>query len=59
MQAKTPMVIQLHDGEELRGIIDWYDKSCIKLNRANGPNLLVYKPAIKYMFKEGENNGRK
>lgn len=54
MQARTPMVIQLHDGEELHGIIEWYDKHCIKLTRQGEPNLLVYKPAIKYMYKEGE-----
>lgn len=54
MQAKTPMVIQLHDGEVLHGVIEWYDRSCIKLTRTGQPNLLVYKPAIKYMYKEGE-----
>lgn len=56
MQSKTPMVIVLRDGEEIHGIIEWYDRNCIKLNRENGePNLMIYKPAIKYMFKEGEN----
>lgn len=55
MQTRTPMVIVLRDGEEVHGIIEWYDKSCIKINRNGGPNLLIYKPSIKYMFKEGEN----
>ncbi len=56
MQSRTPMVIVLQDGEELHGIIEWYDRNCIKVNRENGePNVMVYKPAIKYMFKEGEN----
>ncbi len=58
MQTKTPMVVVLRDGEEVRGIIEWYDKHCIKLNRTGAANLMIYKPAIKYMFKEGE-NGRK
>ena len=58
MQSKTPMVIVLRDGEEVRGYIEWYDKHCIKLNRAGAANLMIYKPAIKYMFKEGE-NGKK
>jgi len=58
MQSKTPMVIVLRDGEEVRGYIEWYDKHCIKLNRTGAANLMIYKPAIKYMFKEGE-NGRK
>ena len=58
MQAKTPMVVVLRDGEEVHGYIEWYDKHCIKLNRSSAPNLMIYKPAIKYMFKEGE-NGKK
>ena len=58
MQSKTPMVIVLRDGEEVHGIIEWYDKTCIKLNRIGAPNLMIYKPAIKYMFKEGENGRR-
>ena len=56
MQSRTPMVIVLRDGEEVHGIIEWYDRNCIKVNRDGGePNLMIYKPAIKYMFKEGEN----
>ena len=56
MQSRTPMVIVLRDGEEVHGIIEWYDRNCIKVNREDGePNLMIYKPAIKYMFKEGEN----
>ncbi len=51
MQSKTPMVVVLRDGEELNGVIEWYDKGCIKLNRDEGPNLLVYKSFIKYMYK--------
>jgi len=58
MQSRTPMVIVLRDGEEVHGIIEWYDRNCIKINRdGGGPNLMIYKPAIKYMFKEGENQG--
>jgi host factor-I protein len=56
MQSRTPMVIMLRDGEEVHGIIEWYDKTCIKVIRDDGrPNLMIYKPAIKYMFKEEEN----
>ena len=58
MQSRTPMVIVLRDGEEVHGIIEWYDKTCIKVIRDDGrPNLMIYKPSIKYMFKE-EENGR-
>jgi sRNA-binding regulator protein Hfq len=56
MQSRTPMVIVLRDGEEIHGMIEWYDRNCIKVNReSGGPNLMIYKPAIKYMYKEGEN----
>ena len=52
MQAKTHMVFVLRDGEKLRGVIEWYDKSCLKVNRDGEPNLLLYKPNIKYMYKD-------
>ena len=56
MQSRTAMVIVLQDGEEIHGVIEWYDKQCIKVNRDGGePNLMIYKPAIKYMYKDGEN----
>jgi host factor-I protein len=54
MAAKTPMVVILEGGEELRGWIEWYDKGAIKLNRHQGPNLLIQKHIIRYMFKEEE-----
>jgi sRNA-binding regulator protein Hfq len=52
MQARTPMVVVLNDGEELRGWIEWYDKNCIKITRTNAPNLLLYKSTIKYVYKD-------
>jgi sRNA-binding regulator protein Hfq len=48
------MIVVLLDGEELRGWIEWYDKGAIKLNRHEGPNLLIPKHNIRYMFKEEE-----
>jgi sRNA-binding regulator protein Hfq len=54
MQSKTAMVVVTREGEQLRGIIEWYDKNCIKLNRSGDSNLLVYKSSIRYMFKEAE-----
>ena len=54
MQSKTAMVIVLKDGEELHGLIEWYDKGCLKFNREGAPNLLIFKPNIKYMYKAHE-----
>ena len=38
------MVFVLRDGETLHGVIEWYDKCCLKVNRTEGPNILLYKP---------------
>lgn len=54
MNSKTPMVIVMTDGEEIRGWIEWYDKTCLKVNREGAPNLLVQKQCIKYLFKQEE-----
>ena len=51
MQSKTPMTIVLKDGETLKGVIEWYDKTCLKVNRDGEPNILVFKSNIKYMYK--------
>lgn len=52
MNNKTPMVIQFKDGEEIRGVIEWYDKNCVKVHRTGAPNLLIYKDSIKYLYKD-------
>ena len=54
MNSKTPMVIVLTDGEQIHGWIEWYDKSCLKVNREGAPNLLIQKQYIKYLFKQEE-----
>jgi host factor-I protein len=59
MQGKTPMVLVLQDGEEIHGVIEWYDKYCLKVNRTGASNLLIYKPSIKYMYKESEPGQKK
>ena len=56
MQAKTPMVFVMKDGETLEGVIEWYDKTCLKVNRDGHPNLLIFKPNIKYMYKAESND---
>ncbi|HVT45692.1 MAG TPA: hypothetical protein VMT00_15035 [Thermoanaerobaculia bacterium] len=57
MNARTPMVIMMTDGEEIRGWIEWYDRACIKVNREDAPNLLIQKHCIKYMCKEEDMGG--
>jgi host factor-I protein len=54
MDAHTPMVIVLLDGEEIEGTIEWYDRGALKINRKNAPNIMLLKRNIKYMFKAEE-----
>jgi sRNA-binding regulator protein Hfq len=52
IQSQTPMVIVLEDGEQIEGQIEWYDRNSIKVR--GRARTLVYKAAIKYMYKLGE-----
>jgi sRNA-binding regulator protein Hfq len=52
IHAQTPMVIVLEDGERVEGCIEWYDRNSIKVR--GRVRCLVYKSAIKYMYKLGE-----
>jgi len=52
IQSQTPMVIVLEDGEHVEGQIEWYDRGVLKVR--GRAKTLVYKSAIKYMYKLGE-----
>jgi sRNA-binding regulator protein Hfq len=52
IQSQTPMVVVLEDGEHVEGCIEWYDRHCLKIRGRK--KTMVYKPAIKYMYKLGE-----
>jgi sRNA-binding regulator protein Hfq len=52
IQSQTPMVIVLEDGELLEGQIEWYDRHALKVR--GRAKTLIYKSAIKYMYKLGE-----
>ena len=52
IQSQTPMVIVLEDGELVEGQIEWYDRYALKVRGRF--KTLIYKSAIKYMYKLGE-----
>ena len=52
IQLQIPMVIVMEDGEKVEGCIEWYDRNCLKVR--GRVKTLVYKSAIKYMYKLGE-----
>jgi sRNA-binding regulator protein Hfq len=52
IQSQTPMVIVLEDGEHIEGCIEWYDRNALKVR--GRAKILIYKSAIKYMYKLGD-----
>ena len=52
IQSQTPMVIVMEDGELVEGQIEWYDRHALKVR--GRAKTLIYKSAIKYMYKLGE-----
>lgn len=54
MNYRTPMIVQLIDGETLKGRIEWYDERCIKIRNDDNENFIIFKHVIKYMHKNPE-----
>ena len=55
IQTQTPMVIVMEDGERVEGCYqEWYDRYSLKVRGKT--KTLVYKSAIKYMYKLGDAN---
>ncbi len=54
IQMQTPMVFVLEDGKQIYGVIEWYDRNSIKVRGRQ--RQLIYKSAIKYIYKHGENS---
>lgn len=49
---KTPVVLKLDDGEDVRGWIEYYDKDIVRVTRDTQPNLFIYKERIKYIYED-------
>src|SRR5260370_31504090 len=56
-KSRTPVVVKLIDGEEVRGWIEYYDKDITRITRETQPNLFIYKSRVKYLYEDpGANN---
>jgi sRNA-binding regulator protein Hfq len=53
MHQQTELTIVMEDGEELRGVLEWYDKCTLKM-RVGRNRVLIYKEGIKYLYKTSE-----
>ena len=52
-KSRTPVVVKLIDGEEVKGWIEYYDKNMVRLTRQGAPNLFIFKHEIMYIAEEG------
>lgn len=54
IDQQIPIRIRLANNEEVEGTIEFYDVNFIRLTRAKGPNLFVFKHDIKYLYEIGD-----
>ena len=52
IESGTTVRIKMVDGEEVTGVIEYYDHSFIRLTRDGEPNLFIFKHDIKYLQEE-------
>ena len=53
-EKNTPVAVELLDGTILRGVIEYYDRDMIKVNRLDGggPNVFIRKRHVRVMWEE-------
>jgi hypothetical protein len=54
VENRRPLVVRLRDGEDLRGVLQWYDRGCLRLGLVDGSHRIVPKRAIAYLWHESE-----
>ena len=52
-EKQKPVQVKLLDGEVVRGWVEYYDKSMIRLTREDAPNLFIFKHEIMYIAEDG------
>jgi sRNA-binding regulator protein Hfq len=55
IHSRTVMIFVLEDGEQIEGMIEWYDRYAIKVRHGN-LRTLIYKAGIKYLYKAADSN---
>ena len=57
-KSRTPVIVKLIDGEEVRGWIEYYDKDIIRITRDTQPNLFIFKNRVKYLYEDQAASGK-
>jgi host factor-I protein len=52
-EKQRPVSVKLMDGQTVRGWIEYYDKSMVRLTREGAPNLFIFKHEIMYIAEDG------
>ncbi|HEX4277875.1 MAG TPA: RNA chaperone Hfq [Bryobacteraceae bacterium] len=50
IEHRITVCVKLSDGEEIRGVIEYYDQRFIRVTRTGAPNLFIFKHDIKYLY---------
>lgn len=50
IEGKIPICVKLTDGEEVRGVVEYYDQRFIRITRRDNPNLFIFKHDIQYLY---------
>jgi hypothetical protein len=53
-EKKTPIGVELLDGTVFRGVIEYYDRDMLKVNRLDGggPNVFIRKRHVRMLWEE-------
>jgi host factor-I protein len=52
IESNATVRVKMADGEEVTGVIEYYDQSFIRVTRDGLPNLFIFKHDIKYIQEE-------
>jgi sRNA-binding regulator protein Hfq len=52
IENQVPVRVKLCEGEEVHGVIEYYDHTFIRITRPSEPNLFIYKHDIQYIQEE-------
>ncbi|MFZ0744602.1 MAG: RNA chaperone Hfq [Terracidiphilus sp.] len=56
-ERQINVIIKLHDGETVRGWIEYFDDGMLRLTRDGKPNLFIYKNQIQTISEAGKRRG--
>ena len=53
-EQRTPIAVELLDGTVFRGVIEYYDRDMIKVNRldGSGPNVFIRKKHVRIIWED-------